>query len=89
MELLILLNIFAGVYLVLALYRLVMKKNSMSESSHHHLLSHFFIVLSATVSMDVFIYKGWVVPMVFAFAYLIQHTLKEDIRLIKMDKWTP
>ena len=88
MELLIL-NTLMVVYLISSMYKLIKFRSVLSDESIHHLLSHTFIVMFFLVSVNVYSYSKCTIPLTVSFAYLLQHLVKENVRLVRTGKWTP
>ena len=85
----IIMNVVMVSYVIYAVYQAWMYGHNMTDGAYHHFLSHLYIVLFFLISLNVFIFKGWIVPFLLTLAYTIQHLTKENLRLIKTGKWTP
>lgn len=88
MELIYCLNFITIVYISLTLYRLTFKIDDMTDGVQHHIISHLFIVITAAVALNLYVSEGWIAPMIFSFLYILQHTIKEDNKMMKIGKWT-
>ena len=91
MELVTLITIIGAgsiLFLLSTLYQIVVYKHKMSDTAYHHLISHGYLVLFFSISINVFYFYGYVTPMAFTFAYVVQHVFKENLRLIHTNKWT-
>lgn len=85
----VLINSLGILYLVVSIYQAYKYKNSMSESAYHHFLSHIFIVASAVVSSNLYVYECYITPIIFTILYIMQHVYKENNRLLQTNRWTP
>ena len=85
---LILLNLILVSFLGVSGLQAYRHKNTMTETALHHLLSHWYIVFFLTLSLNAYLLKGFVVPLIFVMLHFLQHITKENIRLTKTDKWT-
>lgn len=88
MELLAIANSFFIFYFIVTAYQAYMHKHKMTDSAIHHLISHTFIVLFLMISLNLYIYKDYVLPFFVSLAHALQHVMKENRRLIETNKWT-
>ena len=87
MEIIIVNSAFIG-YFILVANCLFFNKHKVTDNSMHHILSHSYIVGFFMISTNLYIYKDLKTPFVISFLYLLQHLIKENIRLIKTNKWS-
>lgn len=85
----IVINIAMTLYVCIALYQIYRYRTTMADGAYHHLLSHLYIVLFSLIAINLYVFKGYVYPMIFAALHILQHASKENLRLIKTNKWTP
>ena len=70
-------------------YQAYKHRHTMTYNSRHHLLSHFYITMFVIISVNMFYFKGFIMPMLFSAVLLLTHLLKENHRLIHNNLWTP
>lgn len=87
MELIILNIVFAG-YLLITIPYTFIHKSKMTAEAYHHLWSHTYIVIFLAISINVYVYKGFTVPLIFTLLHVIQHVSKENIRLMSTNRWS-
>ena len=89
MDILIIVNIVLIGFIAHTAYLCVVYGRAMGESSRHHLISHGSIVFFFFIALNIFVIKGWIVPLIFVLGHIIQHVIKENLRLVKTGTWTP
>ncbi len=70
-------------------YQAYAHRKTITYNSLHHLQSHFFIAMFIAISINLFYFKGYIIPMLFSATLLIAHLIKENHRLIYTNQWTP
>jgi len=85
---LIVLNIVFVLYLIVTIYYSFLNKHKMTSESYHHVWSHTYIVFFLAMSINLYMFKGWVIPLVFALLHMVQHVTKENVRLMSSNRWT-
>lgn len=89
MELLIVINTFSIIYIILTIKYAYKKKDIMTDGAIHHLTSHMLILVFLIIAINLYVYKGFISPLVFVLLHLLQHVTKENIRLMRTNRWTP
>jgi len=87
MELLII-NIAICCYIMVTSYKILKHRNTMTDTSFHHLISHSYMVVFFMVAINLYVHKGYTIPLLFVFLHVLQHIMKENIRLFESNKWT-
>lgn len=64
-------------------------KDTITEASMHHIISHTYIVVLTCIGVNLYVEKDYTIPLLIAFIYGTQHVFKENLRLSKTNKWTP
>lgn len=85
---LLMLNIISFGYTVVSLYQIFKYKDKMAIGAVHHLLTHLYIALLATGAVNLYAYNGCVSGLLFVALYILQHISKENLRLIRTNRWT-
>lgn len=87
MEALITINVMGAIYLAVTSYQIYTHRNIMVQGSVHHMISHNLMLLSAILSINLFVAYGAISPIVFTALYVIQHTYKENLRMLNNSAW--
>ncbi len=58
-----------------------------SKASKHHLISHTLLMVSLVLSLNVMLRFDIEFPFILTVLYLIQHLVKEDVRLVNTGDW--
>lgn len=89
MEVLITINVLAFVYVFVIMKVGYNRRDKMTNGAYHHLISHTLILVFLIIGIDLYIIEGYIYPLIFTLLHLVQHVTKENIRLLKTNRWTP
>jgi len=89
MELVILINVVIGGYLLMMTYSLITIPKHVTYDSKHHFLSHFYMLLFILIGIDAHVFYHNMYPLTFAIFNILAHLVKENIRLFAKNRWTP
>ncbi len=82
-----LVNASCTLYIFITCMGIYTYRLSLTDDAIHHLLSHIYIVIFFMISINLYIDKGWTIPLVFSLLHALQHITKENFRLITQNDW--
>ena len=77
-----LVNIAMILYLLSIVYQVIRYSWRMAPTALHHLHTHGYMSMFALISINLFYFEGWTIPLIFSSFYSILHLLKENYRLV-------
>lgn len=86
---LIIINVATGAFILQSFYLIYRYKSTMASGAYHHLLSHLWIVIYGAISINLYACCDYIYPMIFVALHIIQHVVKENLRLVSTGRWTP